>query len=390
VKKSSISALSRKNAIVANIIEALDTRKSFMVLGHKNPDEDCIASMVAFALLVTKFEKEACICTDGDIHEHFSYLLNICTHNSIDLIDGSGNLPPGIDTVAICDTPKPDMIYFGGFAQSLMTEKDIVKIEIDHHLQADSAYSGDPDYALVDEASSASELVGLVALKLCGREDLLEKYNITDLFSRNLVLAILTGIIGDSKMGKYLKSKREKRFYRMFSSMFNELLFNATTKSTNFSNKDEVFSELGRLSESEAKCYSYFLDKRQTLGHTGYVVLNEAESAELHSSFDSDTIISVSRSIADVLAEGVGFLSLVVFYDNNDVSDLVQFRMRRSQSFTSYDLRKILEVFSIENGGGHEGAIGFRIPRTGIPDIGVYTRNLLEGIETEIAWPAAK
>lgn len=385
MRKTAIKTVAAKNAIVGNIIQALDERKDFLLLGHQNPDEDCIASMVAFALLVTKFEKNATVCFNGELHEHFAYLINICKHNSITVIDGGNETGKNYDAIVVCDTPKPNMIDCGQDIDSIIDDGSRLKIEIDHHLEADSAYFGQQGYQLVDEASSACELIGLIALKLRHRNDMIEKYNITDLLSRNLVLAILTGIIGDSKMGKYLKSSRERRFYRIFSSMFNELLTNQTTKAGNFSNQKEVFHELGRLSESESNCNEAFLKRRRTSDHIGYVVLDGNSTRELYAEFDYDTIVSASRSIADILAEEAGYLSLVVFFDHPSVSDLVQFRMRRSEAFKSFDLRKIIDIFSIKNGGGHEGAVGFRIPAGEIEDIEVFAGEIIRKTETAIS-----
>jgi nanoRNase/pAp phosphatase (c-di-AMP/oligoRNAs hydrolase) len=70
-----------------------------------------------------------------------------------------------------------------------------------------------------------------------------------------------------------------------------------------------------------------------------------------------------------------------VYYDSPELSDYIQFRVRRSQQYKKYDLRDLLELFDIENGGGHEGAIGFRIHRTQVADYRLFIRNLIEGIE---------
>lgn len=385
MKKKPIPTIKKKNTIVENIITALDTRGGFLLLGHKNPDEDCIASLVSFALLVNKFHKDAWICLDGKVHEHFKYLLDICKYNSIYVTEGCDGTLPSFDTLVICDTPKPDMIHAGTDVEPLLDREDIVKIEIDHHLEADSSYAGDAEYCLVDEASSASELVGLIALKLCNHPDLLDKYQIIELFSRNFILSVLTGIIGDSKMGKYLKSRRERRFYSIFSTMFNQLLANITTSDDNFSSKEEVFDELGRVSRDEGRCTQKLLEYKHISRYIGYVVLDETQSNDLFATFSKDTIVSVSRSISDTLAEESSFLSLVVYYDPRDESDLVQFRMRRSQAYNSYDLRDFLTLLSIENGGGHEGAIGFRLPRTRIPDIQHYVRDLIESVEEVVS-----
>ena len=83
-----------------------------------------------------------------------------------------------------------------------------------------------------------------------------------------------------------------------------------------------------------------------------------------------------------------GKLGLVVYYDNPAHGDLVQFRLRRSSGWKAYDLRKLLELFSIENGGGHEGAIGFRVHRSEIMDFPAYVDGLLQKVETAIAGAA--
>ncbi len=50
-QKRDIPTIAKKNRVLANIARALEERESFLILGHKDPDEDCVSSMVAFALL---------------------------------------------------------------------------------------------------------------------------------------------------------------------------------------------------------------------------------------------------------------------------------------------------------------------------------------------------
>ena len=271
-------------------------------------------------------------------------------------------------------------------SSSLLSDGNILKIEIDHHLEADSDYSGDKGYCLVDEASSASELVGLIAFKLKNRTELLERHQVFELFSRNLVLAVLTGIIGDSKMGKYLKTNREKWFYRNFSNMFNQLLSRKTHKgSKNLSTMKEVFAELEKLSEKEDACFRYMMKRKNSSSSViKSVVLKPADMEYLKVNYDHETIITVARYTADKLAEESGYLSLIVYYDDPDISNLIQFRMRRSQAFKKLDLRKVIVHFSIENGGGHPGAIGFRIDRDLIENIDEYVNLLISGTEALI------
>jgi diguanylate cyclase (GGDEF)-like protein len=383
--KQPIRGIRQKNIIIANIIDAIMTRRRFVVLGHQSPDDDCISSMVSFALVLHMFYRDVFLYFGGPVHERFHYLLEICRYNSIPVLGPSDAPPSGVDTVVLCDTPKPEMIDASTPLRDVITEPGVIRIEIDHHIGGDSGYFGDEGYRLVTEASSASELVGHVLLKLQGRKDLLDSHQVTELFPRNLVLAILTGIIGDSNMGQYLKSSREKRYYHVFSTMFNDLLSRRTTKKTNFFTADQLYSELQMLSNNEEGCFRYMMSRKRTSRSMGYVALDEQQSALLFSDCDDDTVVSTARVVADKLAEESGRLGLVVYSDNPQRSDLYQFRLRRSGQWKAYDLRNFLTLFSIQNGGGHEGAIGFRIPRAEIPDLETYVQRLVQGIESEIS-----
>ncbi|NBF41049.1 MAG: hypothetical protein GVY14_11595 [Spirochaetes bacterium] len=212
----------------------------------------------------------------------------------------------------------------------------------------------------------------------------MEEFEVGDMFSRNMVLTLLTGIVGDTQMGKFIKSRREQRFYDMFSRMFNELLAEKTTKNTNFFNMKQIYGELRRLSDDEARFHAYLSKHRKVDGPVGYAVLDEAESEEAHRNFDGDTIISVARGIADELAEESGHLSMVGYYDSPQSSDLIQFRVRRSLAYRSLDLRSILPELEIENGGGHEGAIGFRVEKSEVEDFAAYVEHVVATLKRAV------
>jgi nanoRNase/pAp phosphatase (c-di-AMP/oligoRNAs hydrolase) len=396
--------LLERSLAARRILAAVLPRDCFLLLGHGNPDDDCIASLVAVGLLLKKLHKQAHVYFGGDVHEHFDYLLSICRYNQIGVLAGPGpatdraSAPGGesagsraqasgaaaapprslcrFDTVIICDTPKPQMIDAPAWARPLLSDPAVLRIEIDHHLGADSDYCGDPGYRFVTEASSASELVGRLALVLRRRRDVLLRYQIKDLFSRNFVLAVLTGIIGDSRMGQFLKSRRERRYYRRFSAMFNRLLGRQTVQESNLADMEQVFHELQKLSASEQKCFEFFLSRKRRSPSVSWVALGTGDMGDL--GCDPDTTVQVARAVTDFLAEESGRLGLVAYYDEGG---LAQFRLRRSKDFKVYDLREVLSLFGIRNGGGHEGAIGFRFPAREVPDIEAKTRELIDGIE---------
>jgi nanoRNase/pAp phosphatase (c-di-AMP/oligoRNAs hydrolase) len=381
MKKNNIENIYDKNHIITNIIDAMAVRNHFLIVGHENPDEDCIASMMAFALVLSKLCKDTSIFLGSPVQEHLLYLVNICRHNSIRLLSGEDKIKGPVDTVVVCDTPKSAMIDHSDAIRLLLERNDVLIMEIDHHIGGDSEYIGDKGYCLVTNATSSSELVGHIVCKLGKRKDVLQKYQITNLFSRNLVLSLLTGIIADTNLGRYLRTKREKKYYEIFSSKLNNLLLKETSTKNFLSNKEEVFKELQSHSVAEESCFLTIMQKKKFSSNFGYVVLTRRDMEQLHDSFGNDIFVSVSRAVADILAEQSGRFSLVAYFDNHEGPELFQFRMRRSYRYKKFDLRSILDHFSIRNGGGHEGAIGFRIPVKRIKNLDSYVSRLIAGVE---------
>ncbi len=383
--KKKIRTIKERNKITLRIINAIIKRKNFLICGHENPDEDCVSSMVAFALLLTKFDKAVQIYINGHVSENMNYLLNICKYNSIKVLNSKSNLKRNIDTIVICDTAKKSMLDVNRRIQNLLKKKEILKIEIDHHIGSDSEYIGDKKYSFVDEASSACELVGFIALKLRNMKDVLMQFFILDPFSRNFILAVLTGIVGDTNMGQFLKSRREKVYYDIFSNMYNNLLMKLTVKETNLNRIEDVSTALHSLTLQEDECYNYIIDKKHFSDSVGYIILKEREMDYIKKHFDFDVFITVVKSIADELAEESGKLSLIAYYDDHSSKTLYQFRMRRAHNFKNFDLRKVLDYFNISNGGGHEGAIGFRFSADRINDVEEYAKNILSKIGLKVS-----
>jgi len=280
------------------------------------------------------------------------------------------------------DTPKPGMLEMGEGVRRLVEDPAVLRIEIDHHLGADSAYFGDEGYRLVASASSASELVGYLALKMSERPHYASKEAAEGLLARNFVLAVLTGIIADSRMGKYLRTKRERWFYERFSTLFDKLLAQKTmVGSGNFTSKEEVFEAIASLSAEEEECYRKMMAKRGELHSLQYVILDSAEASAIHAEFGEETLTTIAKALADALAEEGGRLGLVAYPDDPEVSDLLQFRVRRGHSYTALDLRDVLASLSATNGGGHPGAVGFRFPKAAAPDFREFAMGIAKKLD---------
>jgi nanoRNase/pAp phosphatase (c-di-AMP/oligoRNAs hydrolase) len=369
LSKHDLPSVTAKNRVSASIARALEERDSFLIIGHKDPDEDCVSSMVAFALLANKLNKKSAIVLGAAVQDNFDYLVNICRYNSIEVLRDEST-PAAPSVLVLVDTPKPGMIDREELFHAMRGDPSILKVELDHHLEADSSYFGDPGYRLVYEASSTCEIIGRLALKMARDHRLMEKYQIDDLLSRNLVLAILSGMIGDSQMGRFFKTPRERRFYARFSSHFEKLLERKTRSgSGNFSSKEQVFKALAALTDDEDACFRFMSEGAESMGGVRFSVLGPEASSFLFSTYGNDTAVVVAKALGDALAEASGCLGLVGYYDDPSVSGFVQFRLRRSHAFTALDLREALARLGMTNGGGHPGAVGFRVERDKVADI---------------------
>lgn len=395
--KEDIDSVARKNRIGTRFAQALVERDSFLVIGHKDPDEDCISSMVAFALLAAKFNKRAIISLGPSVHENFNYLLQISRYNGIEILRDCE--VPQCHALILVDTPKPSMIDRPEIYEALRADPDVLKLEIDHHLEADSRYFTNPEHSLVYQASSACEIIGWLTLKMQNNSAFMKEHHIRDLLTRNLVLAILSGILGDTQMGRFIKTRRERQYYERFTTRFERILTEKTHKdSGNLATKEQIFSTLMALSNDEESCWKDLMSRVRKEEGVFSIVLDSEESKTLIDRYGNDICVAVSKSISNQLAEDSGKLGLVAYYEypddtitmgikqdsstdvqpseehhllavDADQEPLVQFRLRRSQSNTDLDLRDFLLRMKIENGGGHPGAVGFRMKQSDIADI---------------------
>jgi nanoRNase/pAp phosphatase (c-di-AMP/oligoRNAs hydrolase) len=376
--KTEIQTIAEKNRRVDNIIEAIQKNDFYLLLGHKDPDTDCVASLVAFALLLGKFQKEAAIFFAGPVQEQFNYLLAICKYNNITVSYGKDVDLQNITTVVILDTPKPDMIAKNEAISRLLEDPGIRKIEVDHHLQLDTQYAGDSGYCLVSDASSTCELLGYLSLKFAKKLGIAaDKF-----FPRNIALAILTGMVMDSRMGKYLKTSRERWYYRFFTGLFERLLFEKTIQGKgNLASMEAIFDVIQRFSVQERKGYDEIMALKRKSPSVYYVFLDKGQSKNLFALYGMELMVNISKAAADTLAEENGRLGMVAYYDDDACSDFIQFRLRRSARFLQADLREILATLDIRNGGGHPGAVGFRVKKDEVPDLTSYTEKLIARIE---------
>lgn len=381
--KEEITNLAERNRIIDTIISIIEEKNRFLLLGHQQPDEDCISSLVSMALLIRKFNKKVAISVKENLPDQISYLDNICSYNNIELTQEAldGMDPP--DAIFVLDTPKPDQISADPAILELIRSGTVPVAEIDHHLSTDASLIGTPSCSLVTRATSTCELIALLCCKIAHRPDILKRNSIRELFSRNLVLSMLTGMIGDTWFGLTVKHPRDRFFYNLYTNRFSDILREkAHVNTANYVSMTDIFRSLQALSPEERALYQQMLSKSHYHGQIGFLYLDEHESWSMLSNTDYSLFIKVIKAVTNFLAEKAGRFGVTVFWDEPSTSNLIQFRIRLSKNVTDIDLRKLLDTLSITDGGGHPGAIGFRFPRTELADPAAYVQMLLAELET--------
>lgn len=387
-KKDSPLNIVAKNKTIWRIINLIMANSSFLLFGHIFPDEDCVASLTAFGLLLRKFNKKVCIYLESAIQQPLQFLGDLIEYNGIEFYTDVLGPIPKPDVIFVLDTPKPDMIAADEYGLQLLADSSILKVEIDHHFDADAQTVSVHDFSLLINASSTCEIIAQICYKLSKRSEILQRYEISELYSRNIVLAMLTGMVGDAKTGGYIFKKAEKKKFDYFFSRLNEILAKKRRQNTtNIANATELLHIIDFLSTAEHKILNKLLDYATYDDEIGAIFLNEKTSAEIFKLGDYSQIVGVIKTATNAIAETAGLIGISAFYDPNDISNKLQYRARASKEGNFLNLLTVLLDLKLEDGGGHPGAIAFRLNKSNISekDFDEFNTNLIKRVKKIIA-----
>lgn len=363
-KKDVALSITEKNKTIWRIVNLTMANSSFLIFGHTCPDEDCVASVTALGLLLRKFGKKVCIYLESAVQRPLQFLADVINYNGIEFYTDALATIEKPDVIFVLDTPKPDMIATDEYGYSFLNDPAILKVEIDHHFDADAHTVSTPEFSLLMHASSTCEIIAHICYKLSQRPEVLQTYEISDLYSRNIVLAMLTGMVGDAKTGSYLFKKRDKKFFEYFFNKFNKLLVKKRRiNSNNITDGYEILNIISSLSTSEHKILNKLLEHSDYANKIGSVFLDELASTQLFNMADYAQVIGVVKTATNAIAETAGLVGISAYYDPPDISNNVQYRVRASKEGTFLNLLSVLLELNIDDGGGHPGAIAFRFDK---------------------------
>ncbi len=139
---------------LSQVAETIREKNYFVILGHQNPDGDCLGSMVALHNLLKKMKKESIIVLDEELEENYEFLF---TENEYFLFDKLNNYTeidwPEINIIAL-DAGDRDRL---GKSSNLI--EDYFLFNIDHH-------PGNPGYGDINYINSHSSAVGEILYEI--------------------------------------------------------------------------------------------------------------------------------------------------------------------------------------------------------------------------------
>lgn len=364
-------SIGHRNRVIHNIFYLIKKNRSFLLVGHKTPDEDCYASVAAAALLLRKFNKHVSVFFETPPPENLNFINSLCKYNKVNIYYGT--MPPikSVQVMCILDVPKPDMIAADGCIYDFLNNPAIPNVELDHHFSSDAAYSGDPAYSLVLHASSTCEILCRLCYKLANHPEIMQSYSIEELYSRNLVLALLTGMLGDAKMGNYLATRHDREVFDYFSKHLN-LMLRLSTRSENtkkIASMERLLNVLEATDAETQKIYDQILNTAVYNGRIGTVMLSETDSLRFFDAIEYGQFVGMIKVATNAIAEKSGGVGISVYHDYPGKSDKIQCRIRAAAAARGIDLHPVLSHFKITDGGGHPGAIAFRLPRSLAPSL---------------------
>lgn len=358
----------------ASIIESNHT-----FLFSADIDPDSVGAMMSLALYLRMLDKQVYIVISNALGENLNYLEKMIDYNDIHTLRNTNEIAgvkDVIDAVIFCDTANTKLVPFYPFIWEHLLSRNIPVIEIDHHFGADSEKLADHGVTLFRKANATTEITGELLKKL--HQKYPEKPHPFN--QRNIVISILTGLLGDTVGGRTVPYKQS--YVQWVGSLGNKLKRNTRwrkpngvragdDKKTKFGNPQQILDYLNRLSEEQKNCIKTLKERMVLEGDVCSLNLLNSTYSQVEDvcrPYDSPWFAYILVFLVDQIPSTAGRIGLVYFHGKNaDDRDCIYIKMRRSSDYSGVDLRTIecqlRAIFGEKymGGGGHPGAASFRI-----------------------------
>ncbi|HPP05626.1 MAG TPA: bifunctional oligoribonuclease/PAP phosphatase NrnA [Spirochaetota bacterium] len=302
-----LNKLIKENSKILKIIKKeIKKAKKIAVIGHVNPDGDCIGSQLALAEALKLLHKEVTCINEGEFETEYAKMFKDFFKTNIEYKD--------YDLYIIVDTSSKSRI--GNLEKDVDFSKSIV---IDHHLK--NANFGKINW-VAEDFISCSEMIFLLFY-----------YLKIDLSKNNINQFLLNGILSDNG---YFQHIRINKFFSLFASYY--LIESGANPKKSY---DIMFCnntlETEKLFSLVLSRISYY--KTENLVWTYLLYNDKKENAEISSGMIFREMMSLKNVKISVYFKT---------YEDGKVS--ISFR-----STDDINVAKIAEFFG---GGGHKVASG--------------------------------
>ena len=330
-----------------------------------SPDFDSVCSSLAFALYLKHIKKNVLIYFPLEKDECFDFLFKIADYNKIPIVFTLKDLVTELSAkeyvFSIFDTPNkallPDFDTIYSVFESYKLQESI---EIDHHFGNDSEQIFPNSLSLFKYANSCCDIIADYFL-LCGANEI----GWEDVcFPRNIVLTLLTGICSDTQLGKFCQVAEEKNWFDFLIERLEQLTWK---DSANLKTPQEIFDVITRKDKVKSILTEKMLKNEIIKNGLGILSVPNVEKSENLLAEDGlcCSLEEISDDLVNILPEKAGKVGIFVYFDGKKEKYMI--KIRRSTTFQDLDLRTLdvllMDLFkdNFSGGGGHPGAVSFRI-----------------------------
>jgi len=361
----------------AHAIELLKNKTSFLFAGDIDPDS--VGSMLSLGLFLRLQGKRVYMVISNSLGENLDYFQNIIEFNQIHVVRKADELIPlkgKIDVIIFCDTANTKLVPFYSelVTQILVDNPDV--IEIDHHFGADSEKVTSNGVQLFRKANANTEIIGELLDQLTEKgSELPNPFN-----QRNILLALITGLLGDTVGGKVVHYREDYDFWikRLGDQLEKHTRWRdatetrpADSRQTKFGNPFQLLQHLNRLSPEQDACLNFLTDrvfKNHGIGLLNLMNSTYPEVGHVCQPYQSDWFQDILGFLVNLVPEQAGKVGILLFHGKNaEGKDCIFIKIRRAVDYDGIDLRRVEDHIrsafdgKYMGGGGHPGAVSFRI-----------------------------
>ena len=354
---------------IKKAVALIQEKKRFLFAASLDPDS--VGSMVSLALYLNLLGKKAHLIIKESLGSNFDFLEKIIHHNKIEVLTSLEQLQgikKEVDLVMFFDTANSKLLPFYAAIKENFLSQELPVIEFDHHFGSDSEELSANSVKLYRKANANTEIIAELLLQL-HEKDPAQPHPFT---RRNILLPLITGLLSDTVNGKVIHFKEDYEYWmeKLGKSLKKET-YAENSQTKNFSDQRQVSEHIHTLAEDQKLCLELMSGRIVMDKGLGMINLLDSTYPEVKyfcQPYNTPWFSEVRDFLLNMVPEKAGKVGILCYHGKDSTgADCAYIKMRRSTQYQGYDLRgaedTVRETFGdlYMGGGGHAGAVSFRI-----------------------------